>query len=392
MSFDKKLLIEQFKGKSWETLPTPSLVLDVDRFKTNCDNLTACANKLKVPLRCHVKTHKTTEGLKLQLANQEHGGGRVLVSTIPEARAILPLVKEGIVKDVCYSIPIPKLRLADCEELAQEIPDFRLLVDDIAQLDLLGKSKQTWSVFVKIDMGYGRAGLTPESPRLLEVFKKIKSYDNINLFGLYCHSGSAYTALNKDEAREYLFKEVSVATKAARIARTAGFEDLTLSVGSTPTAHAFEILDDGNLPPVEGHLEIHAGNYPCCDLQQVATGCVSLEQVAVLVVAEIVSTYPGRGTGPGEQLIDAGVLSLARETSKIAGYGKLADNDDWIVGRISQEHGILITENEKAQFLEYGTKIKILPQHACISCASFPYYFVLKDGKVDDVWVPAKWW
>lgn len=392
MSIDKKLLLEKYQGKSWEDLPTPSLVIDVDRFKSNCEDLTASANKLGVPLRCHVKTHKTTEGLRLQLANHNHGSGRVLVSTIPEATALLPLVKEGLVKDVCYSMPIPKLRLTDCEELAQQIPTFRLLVDDADQVDLLGQSKQQWSVFVKVDMGYGRAGLTPESLALLDLLKKIKSYDNIELFGLYCHAGSSYSALTKDDAREYFFTEVSAATKASRIARTLGFEGLTLSVGSTPTAHAFEILNDGDLPPVEGHLEIHAGNYPCCDLQQVATGCVSLEQVAVLVVAEIVSTYPGRGTGPGEQLIDAGVLSLARETSKFAGYGKLADNDDWIVGRISQEHGILTTENDKAQFLKYGTKVKILPQHACISCASFPYYFILKDGKVDDVWVPAKWW
>lgn len=384
----KDQLLDAYRGKPIDALPTPSLLIDRPRFVANCERMTAAAKALGVPLRAHIKTHKTLEG-----ARHEASDGRIIVSTLAEAHGVLPLVEEGVITDVCYGFPVPKLKIPECAELNAKIPKFRVMVDSVEQVNALAEHSGNWSVFVKVDMGYGRAGLNPELPVLHQVFAALKEHkEKVEFYGMYCHAGHSYSSHSIDEAREYLFKEVSMATKASRYASAYGFERLVLSVGATPTAHAIKDLDPKYLPPVGGELELHAGNYACCDLQQVATGCVALEDVAIFGLAEVVSSYPGRGTGSGEMLINAGVLALAREKGPIPGFGNLVHHPQWHVGRISQEHGILVTEDENAPFLEYGTKVQIVPQHACIIAANFEHYFVIDDGIVTDVWTPIKYW
>ena len=63
--------------------------------------------------------------------------------------------------------------------------------------------------------------------------------------------------------------------------------------------------------------------------------------------------------------------------------------------RLSQEHGILKPHAEVncPNLLKLGSKVTILPQHACITMAQFSYYFIVnKKGTVVDVWTPFQKW
>jgi D-serine ammonia-lyase len=79
-----------------------------------------------------------------------------------------------------------------------------------------------------------------------------------------------------------------------------------------------------------------------------------------------------------------------------------------VVGKVSQEHGILVPE-EHAQWegsgeladegkgievpFTVGQKVRVLPNHACIVGAHFPFYFVVEGGEeVVDVWVRCRGW
>lgn len=71
----------------------------------------------------------------------------------------------------------------------------------------------------------------------------------------------------------------------------------------------------------------------------------------------------------------------------------------WIVGRVSQEHGILTWEgSDKAErHLEIGQKIMVWPNHACVAGSGFGWYFVVdsESGDADvvrDVWVRCRGW
>lgn len=75
----------------------------------------------------------------------------------------------------------------------------------------------------------------------------------------------------------------------------------------------------------------------------------------------------------------------------------------WQVGRISQEHGILVwggddggsgsmADAEESK-LEVGQKIRIWPNHACIAGASFGWYLVVDGGdEIVDVWLRWRGW
>ncbi|KAG6096523.1 hypothetical protein E4U30_001438 [Claviceps sp. LM220 group G6] len=176
-------------------------------------------------------------------------------------------------------------------------------------------------------------------------------------------------------------------------------------------------------------IEIHAGVYPTLDLQQLATHSISTcrlswRDVALTVLAEVHSTYPGRGAhGTDEALIGAGVLALAKEPCKAyEGMAMLTpwnrrgvaqprceveDFRGWVVGRCSQEHGILTwrSGNPEARFTmqdeevpRVGDKVRLWPNHACITGSQFGWYFVVdeeREGAEDevvDIWVRGRGW
>jgi D-serine deaminase-like pyridoxal phosphate-dependent protein len=174
-------------------------------------------------------------------------------------------------------------------------------------------------------------------------------------------------------------------------------------------------------------LEVHAGVYPTLDLQQLAThareeSLLTHSDIAITVLAEVVSLYPGRGQlGTTEALVTAGSLALGREPVQggkdYPGWGIVAPwngyrgytvpgadfpavSGGWQVGRISQEHGILtwVGSKEEEIPLQIGQKVRIWPNHACIAGAGFGYYLVVdsrrqgKEDEVIDVWTRARGW
>lgn len=400
---DKEALLKQYQGKTIDELPTPSFLIDRKKFAENSKRMLAASGAIDAEFRCHVKTHKTVEGVTLQLGDKTD---LIVVSTLAEAWTLLPLIQEGKIKEVLYGLPPSKLRVAELADLALHV-NLKLLVDHVSQILELTKYSQEhghqWTVYVKVDMGYGRAGVrhSKDVDALLEALLSPVNSKSITVYGFYCHAGNSYGAKTQGDAKQFLVDEVKHVNDAALTALRINPDlKLHLSVGATPTAHISEQissiseLEDLIGEKLAGTLELHAGNYPCCDLQQVATGLVSLDQVSVSLLAEVISEYPGRGDkAPGEQLINAGAIALARETGPLPGYGKVISGyGDWIVGKVSQEHGVLVPGGDNCKLIPYGTKIKIIPQHACMTAASHGWYFIFEDGKVVDVWVPAKTW
>jgi D-serine deaminase-like pyridoxal phosphate-dependent protein len=76
-------------------------------------------------------------------------------------------------------------------------------------------------------------------------------------------------------------------------------------------------------------------------------------------------------------------------------YDERGDRTGWIVGRVSQEHGILVWEGEreKCNLLTIGKKVMVWPNHACVAGAGFGWYLVTDGGEeVVDVWVRWRGW
>ena len=425
-------ILSIYKGKNASQLPTPCFIINEAKFDQNCKIMIENIQELShvtgknIKFRPHVKTHKTAKGTLKQLGYGiiDKPFDSILISTFKEANGLLNYEKKlskNYFKDITFTLPacVPEY-LSQLQDIAKRVDNLRIFIDHPEHVDNLVKfgkpaANKKWSVFLKIDMGTKRAGVVPKSKtfsQIIEKFNNSEVSECIELYGIYAHAGHSYSSKNILEAHQLLLEEIKSVNETALLIRDSipnfDVSKLVLSVGATPTSNSLRLRDEPQLihyikNELVSSLEIHCGNYCLYDLQQVSTGCVSAEEVSGFVLGSVVSSYKERN----EILTNTGVMSLTRELSKIKGYGlcilphEIPVSEDkytinWYIDRISQEHGILKPYNSKdvnITSLPIGSKVAIIPQHACIAMGQFPYYFVLdNNNNVVDVWYPYQKW
>src|SRR5690606_21750968 len=165
--------------------------------------------------------------------------------------------------------------------------------------------------------------------------------------------------------------------------REAGLDCPEVSIGSTPTALTAEHLD--------GVTEVRAGVYVFFDLVMHNVGVCTTDEIALSVLTTVI----GHQEEKGWAIVDAGWMAMSRDrgTQKQKqdfGYGQVCTEDGrplegYIISAANQEHGILSRSGEPdtgiAERFPIGTRLRILPNHACATGAQFPeYQAVLPDG------------
>lgn len=418
---DKDALVKEFVGKPLDVLRTPAFVVDRTAFKENCAKMHQNASDWGASFRAHLKTHKTVEGTRLQLDSGTVKTYAVIVSTMMEAWGVIHggLVEDGTVKDLLYGLPVGPNKLHDLSVLHEEMVKYggtvRIMVDNLEQVRLLeeyeGQRRQPkrWSAFIKMDGGQKRAGTSPEPESFKPFMRAIFASTAVSVFGFYSHAGDSYGSASLEQAVSCLTGEVRLVNDAASMAQEvlaesqnkgAPSQPFVLSVGSTPTAHGATARAKIR-SQLCGVLELHAGNYPMLDLQQLHTTLIDWPRISQRVLATVISYYPGRRKdGLDEALCDAGAIAMSKDTGQIPGFGEVVGKS-WRLGRISQEHGVLeqlsadtSPESKADPMLKIGDRIEIIGQHACLIAAGHSWYYVVEEGseRVVDVWVPWKGW
>ena len=113
------------------------------------------------------------------------------------------------------------------------------------------------SVFIKIDCGYHRAGISPADKRLLPLARLIHAHPNLHFQGVLTHGGHSYDCKGLDAIRQVAEQERSLIVEAAERSVPDGLPVHVVSVGSTPTMVAVEDLS--------GVTEMRPGNYALFD-------------------------------------------------------------------------------------------------------------------------------
>ncbi|KAI2468718.1 putative serine dehydratase domain-containing protein [Annulohypoxylon bovei var. microspora] len=198
-----------------------------------------------------------------------------------------------------------------------------------------------------------------------------------------------------------------------------------------PTTHLKALLKA--LKAASFTLEVHAGVYPTLDIQQLCahardSATLNASLIGISVLAEICSLYASRSpSGSTEALINAGCIALGREPvadlgpvpgASYVGYGVVmpwgelsaklaapgagfpAEHAGWEVASLSQEHGILrwAGRGEDEVALRVGQRVRVWPNHSCITGAAHAYYLVVdsrnegRDDEIVDVWVRWNGW
>jgi D-serine deaminase-like pyridoxal phosphate-dependent protein len=104
------------------------------------------------------------------------------------------------------------------------------------------------------------------------------------------------------------------------------------------------------------------------------------------VLASVIGHYPHRN----QVLIDAGALALSKDISAQefqpkVGYGTIDDPSagNMAVIECSQEHGFVASDGPIPYGnLPIGSRVRVLPNHACITAAAYDRYYVV-DSDLD---------
>ena len=356
--------------KPFDRIETPALLLHLDVVERNLAHMAERARQLGVALRPHAKTHKCPELGARQLA---HGAIGLTVATLAEAEAF---IKEGV-GDVTWALPIDPTHIPHARRLARRAV-LRVVTDDLETARALsGSGLHVW---LKVDCGYHRAGVDPESAYAMEVARELARENGLTFDGLLSHSGHAYKTATREEAAAVAESERETMVRFATRLRVGGLTVRGISVGSTPAMMAVKDLT--------GVTEARPGNYVFFDRTMVLIGCCAPADVGVTVLASVVSHQPGAG----HFVVDAGALALSKDTGPAhlelaPAFGSVRGHPDLALAAISQEHGIIRGAPEALEGrYPVGSRIEIEPNHSCLTVAHYDHYRVVRDGEVIDEW------
>ena len=367
-------------------LTTPALILDRPRLEANAARMREKVSSLGVTLRPHVKTSKSIDVL-----NVLAGGANlpITVSTLAEARYFF----EQNVTDILYAVGIAPVKLPEIAALIRAGCKLRIILDTPeaaeAVRSFIDAERVPIEVLIEIDSDGHRAGVSPDDPLLVDIGRRLGD----SLKGVMTHAGASYDCRTREEFEAMAEQERALTVEAAERLRAVGLDCQIVSVGSTPTIHYARSL--------KGVTEARAGVYAFGDLVQSELGTCRIDDIAIGVVASVI----GHNRQHGRVLVDAGFLALSRDrgTAEMPvdwGYGLICEATGEIIEGISvsstnQEHGILTSRTGEIDFDHFplGSRVKILPNHACATAAAYERYHVTDGGaQIVDVWERVNGW
>jgi D-serine deaminase-like pyridoxal phosphate-dependent protein len=152
---------------------------------------------------------------------------------------------------------------------------------------------------------------------------------------------------------------------------------------------------------LDGVNEIRPGVYMFYDLAQESIGACERQSIAVSVLCTVI----GHNRRANRIVIDGGALALSKDLSACeawpeVGYGLVADAAAApIVGlyveSVHQEHGLICARDRALPWRELpvGSRVRVLPNHACMTVAPYDRYYVVDGGTaVEEVWHKISGW
>lgn len=376
------------------SLETPSLILDREKLEQNAARMTARFAASGLRLRPHMKSAKSIDVARIALAGNFGG---ITVSTLKEAEYF---ADHGI-DDITYAVSLVPEKLPRVARLMRRGVRIGGITDSLTMAEAISRRAVAEGVVVdlmiELDSGERRGGLTAGSASVVDLGRALHDLPGTRLAGVLTHAGNSYLCRSLEALREVAEQERRAAVTAAAQLRAAGLPCEVVSVGSTPTAtHGLSHA---------GLTEMRCGVYMFGDVFQHEIGSHGLEDIAVSVLATVIGHRPDLDAA----LIDAGGLALSKDRSTGApglaediGFGMVMDESGTRrigrvrVGHVYQEHGMLVSDGAfPFDQLPVGARVRVLPNHVCMTAAMYDGYRVLDPAdprRVGDFWPRVNGW
>ncbi len=355
----------------------PTLLLDVEKCRANLERMATKAKENNVILRPHCKTHQS-HGIARWFRDFEID--RITVSSVKMAHYFA----NDAWRDITIAFPLNIREIKAIDELASQI-DLKLIVENPESVAALASTlNHHLQVFIKADIGYGRTGIAdPASPLIEQILQEIDRSSKISFLGFLGHAGHSYKCRSHQEIQVVHENSIS-RIQAFRSRYRDQFPDLTISVGDTPTCSVMNQFSEID--------EIRPGNFVFYDLTQWQISSCRLGDIAVAIACPVVARHESRN----ELVIYGGGVHLSKDRLQmpdgrtIFGLVGTWRNSEWQIRpeasylrSLSQEHGIIVANEELMQSVRVGDLLPIVPVHSCMAANSMKKFLTVNGEAIN---------
>lgn len=348
----------------YDSYPTPAVVVELNILEKNIRHMIHNNAIHNIAHRPHIKSHRSSELAKLQIANGAKG---ITCAKLGEAEVMCAAGIDDIL--IAYPI-IGEDKLSRYAELHNRCKLLRSIVNSVEGAEGLSKEGikvgKRFEVLLELDGGTGRGGLTPGEPAL-HFYESIREFKGIEVVGLLYYPGAIYGE-HTDEGIE-------------RVARKEREELISTWVLLNEKGASIHILSGGNtvsskVPQcLAGITEVRAGNYIFNDCAQLNFQRITEDDCALRVVSTVICR-PNDHT----VIIDAGTKALSSDAfpSSLNNFGRIMNHPELTLYSLNEEHGFI--KSEGTMPLRIGDKVAIIPNHACVVTNLVDQIYGLREG------------
>lgn len=345
-------------GKPVNDIDTPALVIDLDAMKRNLARMAGFAKTHQIRWRPHAKTHKSVKLAKMQI---KAGAVGVCVQKTAEAEVMMA---GGVYNIYISNEVIAPAKLARVALLAQHAAarggQIAIAVDSTEGVTRLAEAMNearvrdgvgtVIDVFVEIDVGQGRCGVTPGAAAVTLALE-IRKHPALRFSGLQAYHGKAQHLRSASDRRNAIAQAADAVAHTRQLIEAQGM-GVGLVTGAGTGSFAQETSSGA-------YGELQAGSFLFMDAdyaQNARDPAQPQFEHALFVKTQVISTHSGHvvcDAGHKSHAIDSGMPLV----HAFEGESELAYFDG------GDEHGILRPMRDDARLPELGRVQWLIPGH-----------------------------
>ena len=353
-----------FRIENEAEIASPTVLIFPDRVQENIRRMILLAGGVD-KLRPHVKTHKMTELVQLQIAN---GICKLKAATIAEAE----MAANAGASDILIAYPIVGPNVHRLVQLIQKYPTIAIsgLVDNSGSLAQIAQAAVQANIeiplYIDLNVGMNRTGVAP-GQNAIELYKLMSTTSGVKAAGIHAYDGHLH-----DANYEVLCKQASDAFapvwRMIDEIKAMGLGVPNVVVSGTPTSKILAARND---------VELGLGTSVLWDFGQPITSPDLDFLNAAVILARVIS----RPTA-NRICIDLGHKAVASEMPhpRVKFFGL----EDATPLMHNEEH--LVLESDRAADYPVGTVLYGLPKHVCPTIALHNEVWCVRDGKAIESW------
>lgn len=354
-----------------DDIPTPALLLDLDRFERNLARMSAHARAAGKGLRPHAKTHKCPEIARRQIAAGALG---VACAKLGEAEVMAGAGVRGL---LITTAVVPPAKIERLVRLVQQAPDTMVVVDDAGNARGVGQAAAAAGVrvdvLVDVDVGTRRTGIQPGAPALA-LARTVASTPGLRLRGLQGYAGHCAHVMGWTERRAASHAALAPLMVTRALLEGAGLP-VDIVAGASTGTYDIDV-------ELAGLTELQAGSYCVMDIDYRRIGgrggpALTDFEMALTVVATVVSVPTA-----DRAIVDAGLKAFSTDKSFPPEAVERPGVEYSFAG---DEHGRL-TVRDPDRPVRLGERVEFFPPHCDPTVNLYDRLHAVRGTRVEAVW------